>query len=191
MARREEPSAFAGPKIIFTRFDREPSEVAVVAGAGGRTTRLVAGDGSKSSPRWIDPTRLVLQQLGLDFRTREILVGDVTGRTTVVHRDVDRKLWNIVNADPIPSPDGRSIAFLSDRDGWDHVYVVLSGSSVNISGRREQRRRHISISGVKSTTLSAASLCHDDDDRLWTPSNSSTRRSTSLRVPLAPGISRS
>ncbi|MBI1876598.1 MAG: PD40 domain-containing protein, partial [Acidobacteria bacterium] len=68
----------------------------------------------------------MLQRVGLDFKSREILVGGLTGRTQAVHRDEDDKLWSIVNPDPIPSPDGRWLAFLSDRDGWDHVYVVSS-----------------------------------------------------------------
>lgn len=122
--RREEPSAFAGSKMLFTRFDRESSRVAIVSASGGPAKLVGAGEGAASAPRWIDARRLVLQRLSLDFRSREILVGDVTGTSDVVHRDVDPKLWSIVGSDPIPSPDGRWIAFLSDRDGWDHVYVM-------------------------------------------------------------------
>ncbi len=124
--RRDESTAFAGAKIVFTRVDREPSDVAIVSASGGAVTPVGAGEGAESAPRWIDARRLVLQRVGLDYKSREILVGDLTGRAQPVHRDVDDKLWSIVNPDPIPSPDGRWIAFLSDRDGWDHVYVVSS-----------------------------------------------------------------
>jgi dipeptidyl aminopeptidase/acylaminoacyl peptidase len=44
----------------------------------------------------------------------------------VFHREVDAKFWSLefLGAEPVPSPAGRLVAFVSDRDGWDHLYVV-------------------------------------------------------------------
>jgi hypothetical protein len=51
----------------------------------------------------------------------------------VLQRDADSKWWSLtyLNPDPIPSPNGRFIPFISDADGWDHVYVVPSGGAVS------------------------------------------------------------
>ena len=52
------------------------------------------------------------------------------GAPKVLHEDVKEKFWSITgdaNAGAQPSPDGKWIAFLSDRDGWDHLYVIPAG----------------------------------------------------------------
>ena len=44
-----------------------------------------------------------------------------------LHEDVDDKFWSMTGdagGGAQPSPDGKWIAFLSDRDGWDHLYVM-------------------------------------------------------------------
>ena len=53
----------------------------------------------------------------------------------VVHEDVDSKWWSIpaaAGSSPTPSGDGRWIAFVSDRDGWDHLYVLPSSGGTPI-----------------------------------------------------------
>ena len=52
-----------------------------------------------------------------------------TGEGRVLLRETDPKFWSLVflGAEPVPSPDGRYVAFVSDRDGYDHAYVVPSG----------------------------------------------------------------
>ncbi len=43
--------------------------------------------------------------------------------------------WGESGAQPWPSPNGKWIAFLSDKDGWDHLYVMpaLGGTPVQIT----------------------------------------------------------
>ncbi len=71
-----------------------------------------------------------MQRIADDYRTRELLVADVnTGGVRAIYREVAPTFWSLgfIAPDPAPSPDGRWIALVSDRDGWDHVYVLPSG----------------------------------------------------------------
>jgi dipeptidyl aminopeptidase/acylaminoacyl peptidase len=126
--RREEAPSYSGVKVLYTSLERGLSDVGVVAAGGGQTTIVAGSEGAESGPRWIDRDRLVLERIADRFKRRQILVADAaTGVGRVVHEDVDAKWWSIpaaAGAAPIPSPDGLWIAFVSDRDGWDHVYVV-------------------------------------------------------------------
>jgi dipeptidyl aminopeptidase/acylaminoacyl peptidase len=69
-----------------------------------------------------------------DFKRRTTYVVDIAGaEPRAIHEDVEEKFWSITgdaNAAAQPSPDGKWIAFLSDRDGWDHLYVMpVDGAS--------------------------------------------------------------
>jgi Tol biopolymer transport system component len=124
---QDEATPWNGAKMLFRRLDREPSDLAVVAASGGPPRSIGVTPGTESAPRWLDASRLVFQRVTADLKTREIVVADVaTGETRIAHRDEDEKWWSLtyLGPEPVPSPDGRLIAFLSDRDGWDHAYVV-------------------------------------------------------------------
>jgi dipeptidyl aminopeptidase/acylaminoacyl peptidase len=68
-----------------------------------------------------------------DFKKRTTMLVDIAGgEPKVVHEDVKEKFWSITgdaNANAQPSPDGKWLAFLSDRDGWDHLYVMPAPGS--------------------------------------------------------------
>jgi len=74
------------------------------------------------------------------------LVDITTGASRVLHEDVEEKFWSMTGdagGNAQPSPDGKWIAFLSDRDGWDHLYVMpaAGGEPVQITkGRFESWR---------------------------------------------------
>jgi dipeptidyl aminopeptidase/acylaminoacyl peptidase len=128
-ARVEEHTPYAGSKVIFTRMNRDVGRIAVVAADGGAVTEFARSPGGEDTPRWLDANHVVLQRMSDDLRTREIVRGDVrTGAETVIHRDADPKFWSLtfLNAEPVPSPDGQWVAFVSDADGWDHLYVVAA-----------------------------------------------------------------
>jgi len=135
---REEDTPWNGSKMLFRRVDRQPPDIAVVASSGGTPRRIGATPGAESAPRWLDAGRLLFQRVTADLKTREIVVAEVSdGTERVVHRDHDEKWWSLtyLGPEPVPSPDGRHVAFISDRDGWDHVYVVSShgGDPVQVS----------------------------------------------------------
>jgi len=124
---REDVPDYVGGKIAFRYREGYTTHVGAVSASGGPAVEVARTDGSESTPRWLDASRLTLHRLGADLRTREVVVADATtGAGRVIFHEEDPKFWSLVflGAEPVPSPDGRLVAFISDRDGWDHVYVV-------------------------------------------------------------------
>jgi Tol biopolymer transport system component len=144
--RHEDVPDYVGFKIAFRGQSDYVGRVGVVGANGGRAKRLAEGDGVESAPGWLDAQRLVLQRESADLRAREIAVVDVrSGEFKVVFHESDPKFWSLtyLGAEPVPSPDGRLVAFISDADGWDHLYVVPSagGATAQVTrGRFEVSR---------------------------------------------------
>jgi dipeptidyl aminopeptidase/acylaminoacyl peptidase len=134
--RHEQTPEYSGAKIIYTITERTPSQLYLVAATGGRAIAL--GAPGAGNLRWIDARRLVFERTSPDFKRRTLFTAEVTGVVKQAREDVDEKFWSIpggAGAAAQPSPDGRWIAFLSDRDGWDHLYVMPSsgGEAVQIT----------------------------------------------------------
>ena len=139
--RHEQTPPYAGSKIIYTINETVPGETVVVPSSGGPPTSMTVRGGFVGR-RWLDATHVVFDRQSSDYKRRTISLASISGdEPKTVYEDVDEKFWSIPGgAEPaaLPSPDGRWIAFLSDRDGWDHLYVMASPLSAtgraNISG---------------------------------------------------------
>jgi len=132
--RHEQTPDYSGAKIIYTITENVPGDTTAVdvSGSNPRSLGTLGGFGGR---RWLDARHFLVDRTSSDFKRRTTMLVDVGGGTpTVLHEDVKDKFWSITgdaNAGAQPSPDGKWIAFLSDRDGWDHLYVMpatLSGS---------------------------------------------------------------
>src|SRR5581483_9893114 len=94
---------------------------------GGDAKELSTGGGF-GGRRWLDARHFLVDRTSSDFKRRTTSVVDVeTGQSKVLHEDVEDKFWSMTGdagGGSQPSPDKKWVMFLSDRDGWDHVYVM-------------------------------------------------------------------
>ena len=135
--RHEQTPEYSGAKITYTTTERVPGRGVIVDASGGRVVAIREGTGT--GLRWLGTERLVFDRVSPDFRRRGTFVVDAAnGATRLLREDEDGKFWSIpgnAGGAAQPSPDGRWIAFLSDRDGWDHLYVMAAdgGEAVQVT----------------------------------------------------------
>jgi dipeptidyl aminopeptidase/acylaminoacyl peptidase len=144
--RHEQTPAYSGTKIIYTVNENvpgPPADVYIVPVAGGTPAKVNApgggGGGRGGGTRWVDEVH-VLSDRQADFKRRSIFLVDTnTGAQTLLAEDVKTTFWSIpggAGAGSQASPNGKWVSFLSDRDGWDQLYVaavpaVTAGSNGN------------------------------------------------------------
>ncbi len=90
-----------------------------------------AGGGGGGVPiQWVAGPAVIHQDFSPDRKTREIKLVSVKGETRTLWTDHDPAYWTPTQgARTIASPDGKSIAFVSDRTGWPHVYVIAADAT--------------------------------------------------------------
>ena len=136
--RHEQAPAYSGAKIIYTVTERTPSQSWVVPAAGGKAV-AIGTPGGGGGLRWLDASHVVFDRTSPDFKVRTNYVADIsTGTPRAAREDRDDKFWSITGdagAGLLPSPDGKWLAVVSDRDGWDHLYVLpaAGGAGVQIT----------------------------------------------------------
>jgi dipeptidyl aminopeptidase/acylaminoacyl peptidase len=136
----DETPAYSGKKIIYRIWEYLPGQVYATKTSGGQPV-AIGTPGEYGGLAWLDATHLVYDRQTKDFKKYSIYVADAgRGSSHVIQEINEEQFWSIpdwgeAGAQPWPSPDGRWIAFLSDEDGWDHLYVVPSagGKAVQIT----------------------------------------------------------
>jgi dipeptidyl aminopeptidase/acylaminoacyl peptidase len=137
----DESPAYSGAKLIYRVSEYLPGQIFTLKVSGGGKPVAVGKAGEYGGLAWVDENRLVFDGQSKDFKKYFIYVADVaSGSTKVIHEVDEEKFWSIpdwgeAGAQPWPSPNGKWIAFLSDQDGWDHLYVMPStgGDAVQIT----------------------------------------------------------
>ncbi len=137
--RHDESPTYSGEKIIYAVFEYAPGQLYVVSASGGKPTAIDTA-GEYNGVAWTDSAHLTYDRQSNGYKTRTIYVAAASGGTPLaIHEDKEDKFWSLpdweAESRPKPSPNGKWIAFLSDRDGWDHLYVVpaAGGQAVQIT----------------------------------------------------------
>lgn len=99
--------------------------LAIVSAQGGDVA-WIPTIGNVSNVQWTGDGTVVYQEVSPDGKTREIKVASVGVQPRTLWRDRDERWWSPTGRDSrlLVSPDGTSLAFVSDRSGWIHVYVM-------------------------------------------------------------------
>ena len=131
--------SYSGQKLIYANPEYVPGVLFAVSSSGGNPAPI-GTKGDYDAFSWVDSHRIVFARQSNQYKTRTIYVADISdGKPKPIHEDMEEKFWSLpdweTGTEPQPSPDGRWVAFLSDQDGWDHLYVVPSagGSAVQIT----------------------------------------------------------
>jgi len=136
----DETPTYSGKKIIYRIWEYVPGQIYAVRIAGGQPV-AIGTPGEYGGLAWVDAGHLVYDGESKDFKKYSIYVADAAdGKPREIHSITEAQFWSIpdwgeAGAQPWPSPDGRWIAFLSDQDGWDHLYVMpaAGGEAVQLT----------------------------------------------------------
>lgn len=137
--RHDESPAYSGEKLIFAFSEHLPGQLYVVSAIGGKPV-AIGVPGEYNGLAWVDNAHIVFDRESNAYKTRTIFAANIEGGTPqVLHEDNEEKFWSLpdwkAEAKRRPSPNGKWIAFLTDQDGWDHLYVMpaTGGKSVQIT----------------------------------------------------------
>lgn len=128
--------SYSGAKLIYANPEYVPGVLFAVSSSGG-TPVPIGAKGDYDAFSWIDSNRIVFARQSNQFKTRTIYVASIKdGIPKAIHEDKEEKFWSLpdweTGTEPVPSPDGRWIAFLSDTDGWDQIYVMPSAGGTPV-----------------------------------------------------------
>lgn len=109
----------------------------LVAAHGGDVA-WVPTVGAVAGVQWTAHGSVVYQETSPDGKTREIKTVAAGTLPRVLWRDRDERWVSPTNRDSrlTVSPDGRMLAFVSDRTGWIHVYVVPTDAKSEAEARQ-------------------------------------------------------
>ncbi len=124
---------------LIRSYVNAPAErkLGIVAAQGGDVAWIPA-IGATSSAQFTAEGTLLYQEVSPDGKTREIKVTSVGGIPRTIWRDHDERWFSPTrrNSKLLVSPDGESVAFVSDRTGWIHVYVMPVNATSEAQARQ-------------------------------------------------------
>lgn len=115
---------YVGPLLVFPMSQPEPPDVGVVDLATGRLTLVAVSPQSEAPLAWApDGHRLLVERVSDDYKERNVLLVDVaSGAAETVLSERDEKYLPLTRGFARFDESGRSILYMSEATGWNHLY---------------------------------------------------------------------
>jgi dipeptidyl aminopeptidase/acylaminoacyl peptidase len=114
-----------GPMVRSMENVNRERRLGIVAVQGG-DVNWIPTVGQPGGAQFAEDSAVVYQETSPDGKTREIKSVKIGTLPRVLWRDHDDRWYSPTNRDAklLVSPDGKQLAYVSDRSGWIHVYVM-------------------------------------------------------------------
>ena len=87
--------------------------------------------------QWAAGPSIVHEEFSEDHKTLEIKITTLSGETRTLWKDHDPAWISPADgAEDVTSPDGKSLAFISDRTGWPHLYIIPTDATAESQARQ-------------------------------------------------------
>ena len=130
-----EPMPYNGDRMQIIRsltFDHQIGIVPVFTGDPVLFPSPGGGGGgaaAQAAHQWVAGPALLHQEFSADRKHRQLLITSVTGETRTLWKDYDPAWISMANGPrTVASPDGKWVAFMAERTGWAHLYVIPAGA---------------------------------------------------------------
>jgi len=170
----DDAPAYSGQKLIFRAMEYGPGRVYVVPSAGGTAKSLTPLGPWYEGAAWVGNHQLAYERESADFKDRSIVVvNSDSAAERVLHTDHESQFWSLPeyysDGGPLPSPDGKWIAWISDTaDGWDHIYIASSegGEPTALTSGRGESWRPVWSHDSQSIAFDLNDDAHPGDRRV-------------------------
>lgn len=128
----EDTRALMGDKMSFSRRDSDPADLAVIDTRQGAIHWLERGDAYAGSAAFSSGGLLAWQEISGDGKGRRILVAAAPEWSPrVLVDESDDAWWTLTYLDGGPrwSPSDERLVYISEADGWAHLYLVDAAGS--------------------------------------------------------------
>jgi dipeptidyl aminopeptidase/acylaminoacyl peptidase len=104
------------------------SDVGIIPAAGGDVRWIAQSPDNEVIADWAPDSRtLLVERRSTDVKDRTLFLAAVEGSLKTLYKQHDDRFLASNDVHAFYSPDGSQVAFTSDQDGWNHLYVVAAG----------------------------------------------------------------
>jgi dipeptidyl aminopeptidase/acylaminoacyl peptidase len=181
--------AYSGAKLVYRDPEFVPGRLYVVPVEGEEAVSLGNNESLFEEIAWAGNARLAYERGSADFKDRIIVTADIaSGQEHILHTDHEAKFWSLpegeAGGEPLPSPDGKWIAYISDAtDDWDHLYVVAAdgGEPVQLTSGRSEAWRPAWSHDSQSLAFDTSEFDHPGNRRIGVVTVGTGVKSPSVR----------